>query len=117
IFSRFWQEGDLEIQRGYMPMIPGPQGMKLTAAPSDDKARVLQWIGVRNTLLQQIAKKWGVPSGDIPEFLEGLWKYLTGPGVGLLVPVTLRGAKGKPVANCTGVYQIDSAKLQLMENH
>ncbi len=91
--------------------------MKLRAAPDDDKARVFQWIGERNTLVRQIAKKWGVTDDDIPEFLAGLWQYLTGQDVGLLMPVTLKGSKGRALPNCTGVYQVDSAKLMLSENH
>ncbi len=117
IFSRYWNEGDREIQRGYLPVLPGPQGMKLRAAPDDDKARVFQWIGTRSTLVQQIAKKWGVLNDDVPEFLEGLWQYLTSPDIGLLTAVTLRGSKDRALPNCSGVYQIDSAKLLLSENH
>ena len=117
IFTRYWNEGDPEIQRGYMPVLPGPQGMKLTAADSDDKSRVFQWLGKRSTLVRQVAKKWGVPDDDIPGFLEELWRYLTSPPVGLLTAVTLKGSKDRPLPNCSGVYQIDSAKLLLRENH
>lgn len=117
IFSRFWNEGDREIQRGYLPMMPGPQGMKLRAESSDKKDRVFQWIGARNTLVRQVARKWNVPEDAIPEFLEGLWQHLTSEPLALLIPVTLRGSKGKALPNCSGVYQIDSAKLLLSENH
>lgn len=117
IFSRYWNEGDREIERGYLPVLPGPQGMKLRATAGDDKARVFQWIGTRSTLIQQIAKKWGVPTDDVPEFLEELWQYLTSAAVGLLIPVTLKGSKDRALPNCSGVYQIDSAKLLLSENH
>ena len=117
IFSRYWNEGDREIQRGYLPVLPGPQGMKLRSVAGDDKARVFQWIGERNTLVRQIVKKWGVADDDVAAFLEGLWEYLTSSAVGLLTPVTLKGSKGRALPNCTGVYQIDSSKLQLSENH
>jgi hypothetical protein len=117
IFTRYWNEGDREIQRGYLPVLPGPQGMKLRAAGEDDKARVFQWIGERNTLVRQIAKKWGAVDDDIPAFLEGLWQYLTSPAVGMLIPVTLKGSKGGALPKCTGVYQIDSSQLLLSENH
>ena len=75
IFTRYWNEGDPEIQRGYMPVLPGPQGMKLTAADSDDKSRVFQWRGKRSTLVRQVAKKWGVPDDESPVFEE--LAYLT----------------------------------------
>ena len=117
IFSRYWNAGDREIQRGYLPELPAPQGIKLRAATDDKKEHVFQWIGTRSTLVQQIAKKWGVASDEVPEFLESLWQYLTSPAVALLIPVTLKGSKDRPLANCSGVYQIDSAKLLLSENH
>jgi len=67
--------------------------------------------------VRQIAKKWGVPDDDIPVFLEALWDYLRSDDVGILVPVTLKSNKGKPLPNCSGVYQIDATKLVLSENH
>lgn len=117
VFSRFWNDGDLLIQRGYLPSLPGPKGMKLRAQSGDNKARVFQWIGERNTLVRQVAKKWAVTDDDIPVFLEELWQYLTSDDVAVLIPVTLRGSKNRAVPNCSGVYQIDSAKLQFGKNH
>ncbi len=117
IFSRYWNEGDREVQRGYLPVLPGPRGMKLRAAADDDKSRVFQWLGSRNTLVREITKKWGVPEEEIAVFLEQLWQHLTDPAVGLLTPVTLKGSKDRALPNCSGVYQIDSSKLVLSENH
>lgn len=117
IFSRWWNEGDHEIQRGYMPILLGPQGMKLVLDPGDDKSYVRAWMSERSTLVQQIAKKWGVSNDDIPPFLEALWNYLRSDAVGLIVPVTLKSNKGKALPNCSGVFQIDAAKLLLSENH
>ena len=118
IFTRYWNEGDREIQRGYLPLFPDPpQGMKLVLDANDKKGLVRAWLTERNTLVRQIARKWGVPDDDIPAFLEALWDYLRSEEVGTLVPVTLKSNKGKPLANCSGVYQIDSSKLVLSENH
>jgi len=117
IFSRWWNDGDREIQRGYMPILPGPQGMKLTNDPGDNKNYARAWLGERNTLVRQIARKWGVPDDDIPAFLEALWDYLRSQAVGILVPVTLKSNKGKALAACSGVFQIDASKLLLSENH
>ena len=114
IFSRYWNEGDREIQRGYLPVMPGPQGMKLRADPGDDKGRVFQWIGERSTLVRQIAKKWSVAPDDIPIFLKELWDYLT--AVELLVPSPLYGSRGGMLPNCSGVFQIDAGKLSLSEH-
>ncbi len=117
IFTRFWHEGDREIQRGYMPVLPGPQGMKLKYDVNDDKKRVRAWLSDRSTLVRQIALKWGVPGSEIPQFLEALWNYLRGEGVAILVPATLKGSKGRALPNCSGTYQIDATKLLLSENH
>lgn len=117
IFSRWWNDGDREIERGYMPILPGPQGMKLTLDTGDNKNYVRSWMAERNTLIQQIARKWGVPDDDIPTFLKELWDCLCSEPVGVLVPVMLKSSKGKPLANCSGVFQIDASGLSLSENH
>jgi len=117
IFSRWWSEGDREIQRGYMPILPGPQGMKLTLDTGDEKRYVRAWLAERSTLVRQIASKWGVSEEDIPAFLQALWDYLRNESVGTLIPVTLKSNKDRPLPNCSGVYQIDSGKLLLSENH
>ncbi len=35
----------------------------------------------------------------------------------MVVPVTLKSNKNKPLAKCSGVYQISASKLLLSENH
>ena len=117
IFSRFWQEGDREIQRGYLNLLPGPQGMKLSMGPGDDKARVFQFLSDRNNLVRSIVRKWNIDSDNVPNFIDGLWTYLISPEVAILVPVTLKSNKDRPLPNCAGVYQIDSSRLKLIENH
>jgi len=117
IFTRWWGEGDREIQRGYMPILPGPQGMKLKPAPGDNRNYVRAWLTERSTLVRQIALKWGVAQDDAPAFLEALWEYLKSDEVKILVPVTLRSNRDRPLPNCSGVYQIDSGRLLLSENH
>ena len=117
IFTRWWMDGDREIQRGYMPLPQyGPKGMKLRY-DQGDKKYVFAWLTERSTLVRQIATKWGIPSDDILTFLEELWNYLKDDSVGILVPVTLKSSKDKPLANCSGVFQIASSKLLLSENH
>ena len=116
IFSRWWNEGDREIQRGYMPIPPGPQGMKLQREPSDDKRYVRAWLTDRTSLVREIAQKWGVPDDKRTDFVEQMWDYLANE-TGLLVPVTLKSNRDRPLPNCSGVYQIDAVKLLLSENH
>ena len=117
IFTRFWSEGDREVQLGYMPIPPGPRGMKLTIEVGDDKRYVQTWLSNRLTLVQQIAQKWGLEKEDIPDFLQSLWDYLSSDTLGVFIPVTLKSQKGKALPNCSGVYQINSTKLLLSENH
>lgn len=116
IFSRFWQEGDREVQRGYLPVLPGPQGMKLRAGPGDDANRVVSWLSEHNNLIRSIIRKWGVRPEIIPEFIEALWNFCVDPDVALLVPVTLKSNRGRAIARCSGVYQIDSDKLRIRAN-
>ena len=60
IFGRWWQDGDREIQRGYLPSAQyGPKGMKLALEPGDKKEYILRWSGPRETLVRQIVGKWG----------------------------------------------------------
>ncbi|MEX1026508.1 MAG: DEAD/DEAH box helicase [Candidatus Paceibacterota bacterium] len=117
IFSRYWHEGDREIQRGYLPILPAPNGMKLELASGDDPARVTTWMSQRNNLIRSIVRKWGVPPEQVAAFIEALWSYCTAPDKALLVPVTLRSNRGRALPRCSGVYQIDSDKIRIAENH
>lgn len=115
IFSRFWALGDFEIQRGYMPLIPGiPKGIKLRREAGDSTSRVQQWLSDRgDTLPRQVARRWGIDKEIIDEFFDDLWRLLT-EDLELLVPVTLTGKRNKAVQGCTGVRQLDADKLRLV---
>jgi len=117
LFTRFWSEGDREIQLGYMPILPRPKGMKLTIDAGDDKRYVQTWLSDHLTLVQQIAQKWGIDKEEVPDFLQSLWDYLSSDSLAILYPVTLKSNKGRALPNCSGVYQINSARLLLSENH
>ena len=114
IFSKFWQEGDREIQRGYMPLLQGvPRGLKLQREGADKQSRVQQWLSDRGqTLAIQAAQNWGIDKEIVAEFYEELWQLLT-EELTLLVPVTLTGKRERALSGCTGVYQIDTDKLRL----
>lgn len=117
IFSRFWMEGDLEVQRGYLPLLKGvPKGIKLQRAPGDERNRVTQWLSDRgDTAVRRAARAFGVEGDGIEDFVRGLWELLSGEA-GLLVPVTLTGARGRALPGCTGVRQVDADRL-LMTPH
>ncbi len=113
IYSRYWHESQREIQRGYLPQLPPPAGLKLRRAEQDNGNRVKQWLsGGGETVARRAARRWGLPVDDIETFLEELWD-LVGDQLELLVPVTLRGSRDKALTGCTGVRQIDADKLLL----
>jgi ATP-dependent helicase YprA (DUF1998 family)/phage repressor protein C with HTH and peptisase S24 domain/rubrerythrin len=121
IFTKYWMDGDLEVQQGYLPQLGNPVGTKLrrTATENaDDRAKslVAQWISERgDTTIRQIGRKWGVEADDVEAFLEGLFKFLS--DTGFLKPVRLKGSKGNPLPHVTSVYQLDADRLRLRENH
>lgn len=115
IFSRFWMDGEREISRGYLPKFRGvPQATKLQRLANDDAGRIKQWLGTRETQLAQILRKWGVPADEIVAAGTELWEGLV--SAGLLVAVTLRGARGRALPGCAGSYQLDADRFRL-ESH
>jgi hypothetical protein len=103
IFSRYWGEGDIEIQQGYLPQFGNPIGTKMRREPTERPALGTQWLSDRgDTTIRQITKKWGVLATGVEPFVEGLFRFLTVQR--LLVPVRLKGSKGKPIPNVSGLY-------------
>ena len=74
IFSKYWMDGDLEVQQGYLPQLGNPYATKLQRTPEENSSRlgkqlIVQWISERgNTNMRQIIKKWGVD----PDHAQGL---------------------------------------------
>ncbi|MFQ5792984.1 MAG: helicase-related protein, partial [Acidobacteriota bacterium] len=114
IFSRFWMDGDFEVQRGYLPRLNGvPKGLKLQRAPDDDRSRVSQWLSPKgDTLVRKAARAFGVEKDEAEDFVRSLWVTLADE-LELLIPVTLLGAKRRPLPHCSGVRQIDADRLLL----
>jgi hypothetical protein len=116
IFTKYWMDGDLEVQQGYLPQLGGPVGTKLHREPIEKRELVTQWLSEGgDTTVRQIARKWGVPAGNTKEFLKGLFDFLVDKK--LLKPVRLKGSKGNPLPNVSGVYQVDADRLRLRSNH
>jgi len=116
IFTKYWMDGDLEVQQGYLPQFGNPVGTKLRRGPEEKPALVTQWIGERGeTTVRQIVKKWGVAAEDVESFLEDLFAFLVAEE--LLMPVALKGSHGNPLPNVTGLYQVDADRLRLGTNH
>ena len=115
IFSKYWQDGDEEIQQGYLPQMGNPVGTKLRRGPSEKTELVTQWLSERSdTTLKQIVRKWGVPSDSIEPFLESLFAFLVKDRFPL--PVRLTGSKGHALPNLSGLFQVDADRVRLM-NH
>ena len=114
IFSRFWQDGDFEIQRGYLPLMPGiPKGLKVRRESGDDSARVQQWVAERgDTLAKQLARRFGVPADQVEDFFDALWQLLS-EDLKILAAVTLTGSRNRALPRCAGVRQVDADKLRL----
>src|SRR2546428_14128260 len=60
IFSRYWREGDDEVQRGYLPFFDfPPKGMKQVREASDREIYVIQLRSQKGqTLTQNYLAKW-----------------------------------------------------------
>jgi len=113
LFSRIWQEGDPLVDAGYVPIFRGgPKGLALRRGAGDEPRWVIQWLGERGTGAQQAARRWGLSAEEVGPFFEELWRYLTDE-TGLLVRVTLEGARGNALPGAHGAHQIDGDKLRI----
>lgn len=115
IFTKYWMDGDLEVLQGYLPQLGNPVGTKLRRGPTEKPELVTQWLSKSDTTIKQMAKKWGVAPVDVDEFLEGLFEFLVERG--LLRAVRLKGSKGNPLPNVSGVFQVNADCIRLRENH
>jgi hypothetical protein len=115
IFTKYWMDGDLEIQQGYLPQLGSPTRTKLHRGPQEKPELVTQWLSLKgDTTIKQIVKKWGVETDQTESFTESLFKFLVAEK--LLVPVRLKGSKNNPLPNVSGLYQVDADRLRLRPN-
>ena len=115
IFTKYWMEGDREIQQGYLPSFLAPNGTKLRRDATEKPSLVTQWLSAgSDTTMRQIARKWDVAAEAIEPFLESLFDFLVDRE--LLVPVQLKGARSRPLPNVHGVYQVNADRLRLNPN-
>ena len=115
IFTKYWMEGDREIQQGYLPSFLAPNGTKLRREATEKAAQVTQWLSAGgDTTMRQVARKWGVAAEAVEPFLERLFGFLVERG--LLGPVRLEGSWGRPLPNVHGVYQVSADRLRLNRN-
>lgn len=116
IFTRYWHESDLEVQKGFLPFFDfPPKALKERIEDGDNKTYVTQFRSARGqTLVMNFVSKWGIKEELQDEFLDGLWEFLT-RGVSVLRPVTLVGNRGRALPGITGLaYQVSSAKVGIL---
>ena len=115
IFTKYWKDGDREVQQGYLPNLRGPAGTKLRREAIEKPGLVIQWLSeAGRTTMRQVAGKWEVPADVTGPFLESLFAFLEERA--LLVPVRLKGSRGNPLPNVSGVYQVNADRLRLSRN-
>ena len=115
IFTKYWMEGDREIQQGYLPSFLSPKATKLRRGATEKSELIAQWVSDRgDTTLRQIAGKWGARPDAVEPLLESLFDYLA--DAKLLSPVRLKGSRGRPLPKVEGVYQVNADKLRLNPN-
>ena len=115
LFTKYWKDGDPEVQQGYLPNLRGPAGTKLRRESAEKRELVIQWSSeAGQTTMRQIARKWEVPADATGPFLESLFAFLVERG--LLVPVRLKGSRGRPLPNVSGVHQVSADRLRLSPN-
>ena len=121
IFSRYWHEGDEEIQRGYLHLITGPggkplgpKGIKEHIDPADSKSWLAEFASSSGkTTTQQFVGKWGIPQEIRPQFLTSLWDFVTNK-TGVLSPVELKGNKGGQLPGTAGAYQVSAQQMAVV---
>ncbi len=116
VFGKYWQEGDREVQKGYLPSFLSPNATKLRRSATENASLVTQWLSDGgSTTLRQLVGKWGVAGDAANALLEALFEFLVKNG--FLAPVRLKGSKGRPLPKVSGVYQVNGSKLRLTRNH
>ena len=116
VFGRYWLDGDLEIQQGYLPQLGNPSGTKLRRGAEERPEWVTQWLSERgDTTIRQIARKWGVPAEEQENLLGSLFEFLVEQE--LLVPIQLKGSKGTPLPRISGLYQVNADRVRLHHSH
>ncbi|HAV32787.1 MAG TPA: hypothetical protein DCX79_12355 [Planctomycetaceae bacterium] len=115
VYSRYHAKDDPYIQQGLLPLKDfRPEGLLEKSDDSNPYARgVISERGI--SAVQALLKKWSASpdAADVDACAGMLWQYLTNES-GLLVRVTLRDSREKPLAG--EVWQVSFDKL-LVQSH
>jgi ATP-dependent helicase YprA (DUF1998 family)/SOS-response transcriptional repressor LexA len=116
IYSRIWEEGDREIQRGYLPLQKDvPKGLKLEHAVGHNDKRIDYLLGKRENSFMAAVRGWGLQKEDVEPFIRELWSLLL--ELKILAPVDLKDPKGRVIKGTAGSYQLDVERMRLTEHH
>jgi ATP-dependent helicase YprA (DUF1998 family) len=114
IFSRYWQEGDREVQNGYVPWFDAPPSCFRVSGAANTYVKVWLSEGGR-TAAWHAARRWGLTAPDIPTFYEELWRLLT-IEIRLLTADILRNSRGNRIPDTDGGVQVDADRLVLRQH-
>ena len=114
IFSKWWQAGSDEVQRGFIPFgftEVSPPGIKLQRTGGDADAQVRTVVSDKGrTGAVDFIGKWGV--NDPKAAATAIWELLK--MLGVVVPVRLVGGNDRPLPGRAGAHQINLGKLGLI---
>jgi ATP-dependent helicase YprA (DUF1998 family)/phage repressor protein C with HTH and peptisase S24 domain len=118
IYSRIWDDGEREIQRGYLPRMKDvPKGLKLERTQGDNEKRFSFLLGKKENSFTAAIRAWGLKDDDVELFVRELWKLLL--DLKLLAPSNLLTPPPNQtvIKGTTGAYQLDVERMKLVENH
>ena len=111
-FTKFWEDGDSEVQNGYLPQMEPPKGTKMARDASDKEEYVIQWQPISgDTNIRQVIRKWGVDDSNIGQFMADLFQLMAEKR--WLIPVNLLGSKGRPLPQQSGLFQVNADIIEL----
>lgn len=116
IWTRFWQDGDTEVQRGYIPSTKfRPKAMKLKKDATDREGASTGWLSERGlSSVMDVVAKWGVSPGERTECIEALWKALCEAGI--LIQVQVPGAPGGRQVDMNALLLVSSDAAYRCDN-
>ncbi|MFA5312228.1 MAG: DEAD/DEAH box helicase [Methanomassiliicoccales archaeon] len=112
IFSHYWNQGDEEVLRGFLPYFEfAPMGLKLEREDGDLPKYVKGLISSKGqTAYRGFVKKWGIEEEQVDNLLTDIWTAFTQKW-NILRAVNLTSSAGKVLSGSIGIFQVDSAKV------
>jgi len=116
IYTKVWNEGDFEVQNGYVPLIKTaenrfipPKGIAERRV-EDSNYKYYFRSNRSQSLTEKYFGKWINENETKDTFLNDLWDFLVNDSK-IFTPVEIVGRNNRVLAS--GIYQIDSTKIGL----